>query len=203
MQQSSGSESPVITAASAAPQPQTAVKKVDIQKDAIPYNPDELRTKYPAYDFTSPPADQPMNMVDDPKEHFLNIKEVMMESPRLDLRFSENNVQLICQGISFRGSNAYFRLLIRNESEEDFLTGNMLLSWRQRASGGRLVPQRPVAVSDFPIVLPGKEISIVYVTRRPNITDDEVLYFDLGDRLKKARMQLVIPGKVYNEEKNR
>lgn len=155
------------------------------QKEAFPYNIDVLKSKYPTIDFTTPPREQKYNQIDDYKEYYSVIKDMFNESPRLTIRDSTNNINLILQGISVKGTNAYIKLLIQNSSNTDFLLGPMLLSWHKKYGNTTKLYPGSIYPAIFPVIASGKEYSLVYVSRDYNISDEETLSFELGDRQKK------------------
>lgn len=170
----------------------------------LPYSPEELKTKYPGIDFTKLPPEQPFN--DAPvnssgKATF--IKDILPETARLDLSVSQADIKVTCQGINFEGTNVYFKFLVKNNSSADFLTGSMMVTWTKRA--GNRIKLYPVYL--YPAVLPvitaGKEATIIYVCKSYYVNDQEKLNFELNDRLNKIKLEIEIPGTVYNEEEAR
>ncbi len=83
----------------------------------------------------------------------------------------------------------------------EFLTGAMQLNLIKK--NGNTIKNNPNYISSFPIVLPGKEFFIVYVTKEIFVDDKDILSFNLTDRLKKNALKVSIPGSSYNEEKKR
>ena len=192
----------VITITDNKPASDVSTTKATVKQDTeIPYNPTELNSKYPGIDFSKAPADQSLNLLEDPSIHATSIRQILSKPSESNLKGSNSTTALTLERIDFIGANAFIRLLVQNHGTEDLLVGPMMLNWQKNL--GSLVPLRPVAVSAFPIVQPGKEIAIVYVCRHYDIDGDEKLYFEFTDRLHKNQLQLVIDGKFYNEEKSK
>ncbi|MBL7702118.1 MAG: hypothetical protein JNM14_07705 [Ferruginibacter sp.] len=170
----------------------------------LPYSPEELKAKYPGIDFTKLPPEQPFN--DAPvnssgKATF--IKDILPEARRLDLSASQADIKVTCQGINFEGTNVYFKFLVKNNSGADFLTGSMMVTWTKRA--GNRIKLYPVYLypAILPVITAKKEATIIYVCKSYYINDQEKLNFELNDRLNKIKMEIEIPGTVYNEEESR
>lgn len=169
-----------------------------------PYSPEELKTKYPDIDFTKLPPEQPFNdaPVNSSGKATL-IKEMLSENPRLDLSGSQSNIKVTCQGINYEGTNVYFKFLVKNNSDADFLTGAMMITWTKRA--GNRIKLYPLYLypAFLPIITPGNEAVIIYVCKSYYINDQEKLNFELADRLNKIKLEIEIPGIKYNEEESR
>lgn len=170
----------------------------------VPYSPAELKAKYPAIDFTALPPEQPFNKgAENSLENASIFRDVLMESPRLDLTASENKIKLTCQGISFEGTNVYLKFLIQNNSKTDFLTGAMMLTWTKKT--GNRIKLYPVYLfpAFLPIITPDHQAVIIYVCKSYYINDNEKLDFELNDRLNKSKLEITISGSKYNEEESR
>ena len=182
------------------PQKQTS-SPYEFQANPIPYSAEELKAKYPAIDFTTLPPEQPFNdEATDTKENTRIFNQVLTDKPRLDISDKSEKIKLICQGINFEDRNVYVKLLIQNNSDNDFLTGSMMLTWTRKL--GNHIKLYPLYLypAYLPIVKPGHEAVIIYVCKSYNISDDEKLKFELNDRMNKIKLELNFKGSVYNEE---
>ena len=190
--------------ASVIPQKQTA-SPYQFQADPIPYSTEELKTKYPDIDFKLLPPDQPFNeeAVDDSKENTQTYIQVLNDKPRLDIDDKSHKIKLTCQGLNFEDRSVYVKLLIQNNSDNDFLTGSMMLTWTRRSGAHIKLFPLYLFPSSLPIVKPGFEAVIIYVCKSYNIGDDEKLKFELNDRMNKIKLSLSFKGSVYNEESMR
>ena len=169
-----------------------------------PYSPEELKTKYPDIDFTKLPPEQPFN------EAPVNsvgkasvIREMLSEKARLDISGSQADIKVTCQGINYEGTNVYFKFLVKNNSNADFLTGAMMITWTKRA--GNRIKLYPLYLypAFLPIITAGNEAVIIYVCKSYYVNDQEKLNFELNDRLSKIKVEMEIPGTIYNEEEAR
>lgn len=170
----------------------------------LPYSPAELKVKYPNIDFTVLPPEQPFNEgATNSLENATIFRDIILETPRLDISTTENKIKLTCQGINFEGANTYIKFLIQNNDKSDFLTGAMMLTWTKR-SGSR-IKLYPIYLypAFLPIVTPGKEAIVIYVCKSYYINDNEKLSFELTDRLNKIKLAIDIPGTKYNTEEGR
>ncbi len=170
----------------------------------VPYSPAELKRKYPGIDFTALPPEQPFNSgAINTMENANTFRQTLMDKPRLKLAATERKVKVTCQGINFEGTNVYLKFLVENNTSDDFLTGAMMLTWTKK-SGNRIKLYPNYLYPAFlPIIPPGKEAVIIYVCKSYYITDNEKLNFELTDRLNKLKLEITIPGSVYNEEESR
>ncbi|HEX8278530.1 MAG TPA: hypothetical protein VF540_07535, partial [Segetibacter sp.] len=176
------------------------IKGEAYQSDAIPYALDELQTKYPKLNFSVPPSDQVFNPADSIKENIANAKTILAKPAALKLADSVNNIKLTCQSISKKGNYVYLKLQIKNNDTKEFFTGAMQLGVNKK---DKVLNQNPTYISAFPIVLPGKEFSVIYAVKDFSIADSEKLLLEVSDRLKTMKLKINIPGSVYNEEKNK
>ncbi|CAN5609232.1 hypothetical protein BH10BAC3_BH10BAC3_34920 [soil metagenome] len=191
------------TATTIAPAP--AAKKTELQKDALPYSQAELFKRYNTINFREPPYGQKLTadafFVEDTLENFNISNGVMAEPARLDISDSANNVVLTLQGISFEGSNAYFKFRIQNFGTKEYLAGKMLLTWHRK--DGTTSDYYGSYITSYPYVLPGKEFTVVYATRAATLAKDESFRFVLDDRLKTTVLEIGIPAEVYTSEYER
>lgn len=174
---------------------------VDNEKGAVPYTAEELKSKYPAIDFTTLPPQQPLN-----KDAVNSLqlqqafKQVLTENPRLDISATDQAVKIICQGIFFKDKNSCFRFLVQNNSENDFLTGAMMLSWTRLLGNKVKLYPSDIFPSFLPVIKPGSEAVVVYVCKSYVVDNKEKMEFELTDRLEKINLKLNFSGKVYNDE---
>lgn len=169
--------------------------------DSIPYLMQDLEKKYPDINYGSIRAEQIMVALDTQKvEDAIKVtRELIAEKPRLTFSDSINNIKASCEGIKFIGEKAYYKVRIQNNDTTDFLTGVMSVNHVKK--DGSITKNYPDYVSSFPIILPGKEFFIVYSAKNIEVGDNESLSFEINDRLKKVKLGIPIPGKIYNEEK--
>ena len=164
-------------------------------------NEEGLKTKYPEINFEIPPPEQQFDEADLAIGKNKNtLIEVLAERPRLDIDDDSHKIKIICQGLSFKNKAVYIKLLIRNKSKDDFLTGAAVLTWEKKS--GKPVNLFPLYLypETLPIIKAGNEATIIYVARPANIADKDVLHFKLNDRLNKIKLDIKIKGSVYTEE---
>jgi len=172
------------------------------QKEAIEYSRADLMKKYPLINFDKIPDGQLFDVsVDENKlEYGLISDRVLKGGARLNLVDNNNDIKVVCQDITFNGNNAYIKLLIDNNSDQDFLTGAIKFTFLKE--NGSLRKLNPRFISNFPVVMPGKKFAIVYVTGVPSIVNPgDVFVIDVADRMKQTNLSINIPGDVYNAQK--
>ena len=171
-----------------------------------PYWKSEWRKKYPQVNFAEPPVGQQIaGEYYLPKDTMYNSNVaalVLNEATRLNkLAAEEDGVQLKLERITFNGVNAYLRLRIINESKKDFLVGKMQLTWWKKEGGGYYL--NPAYVTNFPVVAPGSEATIVFACHGVNATDKDEFSFSMAERLSGTELKIPFNGAVYNKEMNR
>jgi hypothetical protein len=173
------------------------------QCEAIPYLDVELEKKYGSINFTALPDGQKVDSVDSATydEYVKVSKEILLGKPDLSFPDSFNNVKLTCVAIKVKKGEAFYKFQIQNRDTTEFLTGSMQLDLVKK--GGDTVRNNANYISSFPIVLPGKEFYIIYAAKDVPVSDDDVLSFDISDRLRNYNFRIAIPGAVYNKEKAR
>jgi tetratricopeptide (TPR) repeat protein len=180
-------------------------KGLPVQQVALPYNQAELFKRYNTINFYDPPPGQKLVadafFASDTLENYNLSQSIIAEAPRLDISDSANGVRLTLQAINFEGSSAYLKMRIQNFGKKEFLTGKMLFSW-YRKDGSKL-DYYGSYITAYPYLLPGKEITIIYVTRAANPSTGEVFGFVMDDRLRTTKLELEIPAEVYNSEYDR
>jgi tetratricopeptide (TPR) repeat protein len=175
------------------------------QATALPYTQAEFFKRYNTINFREPPVGQKF-VADaffehDTLENYTTSQSILPEPPRLTISDSANNIKLTLQAINFEGSGAYLKLRIQNMGTKEYLTGRMLFSL-YRKNGGKM-DYYATYISGYPYILPGKEFTIVYATRAPNLSEGDEFVFTMDDRLKTTTLTLTIPAEVYNAEYNR
>jgi tetratricopeptide (TPR) repeat protein len=173
-----------------------------LQEEAIPYKHEELIKKYPEVNFEKEPDGQTYDRSDrkNAASNFKIIKIILSDTSNLNLSDSINYIKGICKNISFNGNNAFIKVLIRNNSLTDFLTGRIQFKVVRKNKGTVDLHQR--YISDFPIVLPQKEYPFVYVTDGSlEIDPADILIMQINDRSNKIKLQIKIPGNLYNSRK--
>lgn len=167
------------------------------------YTHQELWKKYPHIVFGDPPPNQHLT-----GEYYLPADT--MENSRVSnalLRMdywlniaspAVNGVTMTLQSMIFSGVNCYLRITIKNNTDNDFLTGVMNLKWVR--SNGASIDLYPGYVTDFPVILPHKEKTLIYVSRAVNASNKDRFVFSITDRLEKTHLELSISGKEYNTE---
>ena len=171
------------------------------QESPIPYSPDELLQKYPNINFKTPPSEQlSLEGTGDFKEKSGVFTQMLLDKPRLDISDKNNKVKLTCQGLRFEEKSVYMKLLIQNNSDNDFLTGAMMLTWTRKSGSHIKLYPLYIFPEYLPIVQPGNETVIIYVCKSYNIGDEDKLKFELIDRMNKNRLELNLKGSMYNLE---
>jgi tetratricopeptide (TPR) repeat protein len=127
--------------------------KTTSEKEIKSYTSEELKSKYPDIDFASLPPQQPFNKdASNTFEMQEALKQVLSEKSRLDISDTEQSVKLICEGIFFENRSSTLRFLIQNNSQTDFLTGAMMLTWfRKVGTKVKLYPTH-ITPSFLPVI---------------------------------------------------
>lgn len=125
-----------------------------------------------------------------------------MDGRPVKLSDSSNYVKLICQDISFIGSNAYIKVLIQNYSETtNFSTDTLHVSIKKNNGVIKKLDQR--FISNFPVILPLKESVLVsFADASANIEPDDIFILEMQDRVRKTKLTVQVPWSVYNQNKN-
>ena len=184
------------------------IKNLTQQKESNGLSKEDLGKNYPDNKFAEYPIDQTINLAAQENEETKKACNDLMEAtPTINLAYSTNLVKtyLVCQGISFSGANdAYLKILIQNGGNENLLVGEMLLTIK-RKDGARikLHPGYLYPTKYPPIILTGNQRSIVYPFKAYDVSNDDELIFELHDRQRKTNIEISIPGKIYNQEKDR
>ncbi|HQE11330.1 MAG TPA: hypothetical protein PLQ78_01140 [Flavipsychrobacter sp.] len=180
--------------------------KKEAEANKTSYTHTELWKKYPNIVFGDPPPNQHLT-----GEYYMPADTT--ENSRVSYRLldmdywlnitsnTENGVTMTMQSMIFSGVNSYIRILIKNESDKDFLAGVMNLKWMK--SNGDRVDLYPGFVTEFPVVLPHKTKTFVFVSRAVNAAKTDKFVFSLADRLEKTFLELSFSGVEYNIEMSR
>jgi tetratricopeptide (TPR) repeat protein len=171
------------------------------QPNPIPYSNEELKSKYPTIDFSLFPPAQHFNKSGVYFKKNIQTRDTMvLEKPRLDSSAADQGIKLIGRGINFQDTIVFIKLLIRNYSKTDFLTGPMILTWAK--NNGVLVKMEPYHLlpTSLPVIKPLHESFVTYVCKFNDILDEESLSFELTDRFNRIKLRLKIPGTIYNQE---
>ncbi|SDD98517.1 hypothetical protein [Niabella drilacis] len=107
------------------------------------------------------------------------------------------------ENIVFKDVHTYFKLRITNNTEEDFLMGRTYMYWYDAADRARMMVKGSYLtyIGFFPLVRPKTTQEVVFVTRSPNVINNESLVLFVDERRKeKGTASIVIPGAVYNRE---
>ncbi|MEO6231115.1 MAG: hypothetical protein ABJB11_16560 [Ferruginibacter sp.] len=172
------------------------------QEEAIPYTTNELKIKYPSIDFATPLKENFFN------EYTFNVKEnadfilgLKDDKPRLNISDKENKMKLICEDIRVKNKNIYIKLLIQNNSnKDDFLTGVMMLTWIKNI--GSRIKLSPVFIypSVPPVVKSKNELTLIYVCKAYNISNEDKFIFNLTDRTKSIGFELNLDNALFTKE---
>lgn len=172
--------------------------KYNEQKEPIPYSDQELKEKYDTINFNQPPPAQQFNTTSVlPKDHSRLMDELIIDKPKIVFSSTDQNIHLINVDITFYDSLVYLKFILQNESDSDFLTGPMLLTWQR--SNNDSIKLYPIYVypDKFPIVKPGNQSVIVYVCKPYVATNFDYFIFDMNDRKEKIQLQVKIPGSAW------
>lgn len=173
------------------------------QGEPIPYSVAEmgqLNKTYPGIDFTQPPPEQTINLA---FENDIAFIDRLYNNRRTEIIKAFKNdmvsIRIVCQDISFNGTNAYLKLLLQNDGTEDFLTGSMLLTLvRPNGTSLSLHPGK-IHPAKFPIIRPKSQIAIIYPFKAFHVADEESLKFEIQDRTQKINLEFNLTGVDYNE----
>jgi chemotaxis protein histidine kinase CheA len=136
--------------------------------------------------------------------NYQNSSVFLSEAPRLNIASeTQRGVTLTLTGISFKGPIAYYRLLISNNSEEDYLVGANNLAWYNPDGSPKVFLKCSYLthIGFFPLVKPGEARNYVYATRAANINDNDKLVFTVQERRQdQPKLTLFFDGAVYNQE---
>ncbi|MEO7306572.1 MAG: hypothetical protein ABIR78_13815 [Ferruginibacter sp.] len=176
------------------------------QDNAIPGTEiSQLSAANPGIDFFTDPPEQTRNLAG------TDIPQAFIDSVYSRKRGSLNRaykdrddvikIRLICEDIIFSGTNAYLKLLIQNDGDEAFFTGNMILKLVR--NNGSLLSLHPgdIFPKKFPVIKSKFQIAIIYSFKAYEVLNEDNLKFEIHDRKQKINLEFTIPGSVYNEAK--
>ncbi|TDH28054.1 hypothetical protein EXU57_06215 [Segetibacter sp. 3557_3] len=178
----------------------TRTKGSQYQVEAIPFSNQELESKYANINFGVPPPEQlyDADQANNGEEKVAVCKTLLANKPNLQLSDSANNIKVVCEAISKKGSDAYFVLRLRNSGSSEFISGPVILT--QQKKDKTTIHHKAGYISAFPIVLPGKEFSMVYQTKYFQPDKSDVLRLELADRLMKQKFSIRIPATTFEAE---
>ena len=175
--------------------------KFKTQSESDGYSMEELNKKYPKINFTSKPADQLMAPPPaNPKNNFRLYNDILALPPKISITSTSEGINIIATRLVFEDSLVYLRVLIQNDSDKDFLTGAMMVSWTRRS--GNVIKLYPVYLFPdyFPLIKPGNQATVIYAFKSYVVSNDESIKFNMQDRLHKINLDLDIPGVIYNSQ---
>lgn len=180
--------------------------KREAEANKTSYTHTELWKKYPDIVFGDPPPGQHLTgeyyiPADTAENHRVANRLLGMDYWMNVSSETLNGVTITLQSLIFSSVNSYMRILIKNDTDKDFLAGRMNLKW-VKADGSRY-DLFPSYLTDFPVILPHKEKTIVYVSRAVNANDKDEFIFTLTDRFEKTRLEFKFSGSSYNLEMSR
>lgn len=177
--------------------------KKEAERNKTSYTHTELWKKYPNIVFGDPPPLQYLT-----GEYYVpkdTLENHRIASRLIDMDYWLNisseevgGVTITLQSMIFSGVNSYLRIIIKNNSDKDFLGGRMNLKWMKNE--GANVDLFPCYLTEFPIVLPHKEKTIVYAARAVNADDKDKFIFNMTDRFEKTNLEFKFSGTAYNLE---
>ncbi|HKG67460.1 MAG TPA: hypothetical protein VKA92_01230, partial [Segetibacter sp.] len=131
-----------------------------------------------------------------------NMDEKSTGVPLLNLVDSSNYVKLICQDISFIGTNAYIKMLVQNNSDSvNFLTDTLQVSIKKNNGAVKKLDQR--FISNFPVVKPQNELVLVYFADASiAVEPDDIFILQMEDKLKQTKLMIQVPWSLYKQHKS-
>lgn len=115
-------------------------------------------------------------------------------------------VNIVLENIYFKDIYTYYKLKVDNTTDEDFLMGKTYMYWYDANEKSKQIIKSSYMtyINFFPLIRPKSTQYVVFVTRSPNMLDDESLVLFVDERRKeKGTTGIVIPGAVYNKELSR
>lgn len=178
-------------------------KRKEAEANKTDYTHVELWKKYPNIVFGDPPPNQHLTgeyyIPSDTAENHRVADQLLKMDNWLNIASQKvNGVTITMQSLIFSGVNSYIRILIDNDTDKDFLTGNVNLRWSKK--DGDFVDLFPCYVTGFPVVLPHKQKTMIYASRAVNADDKDSFIFSMTDRLGQTMLQFTFSGKEYNLE---
>lgn len=132
------------------------------------------------------------------------VAEVLRPTDVSQLKLSDSSdyIKFTCQDISFIGSNAYIKVLIQNSSlSSQFQTDTLHVSVIKNNGSIKKLNQR--FVSNFPIVMPLKELVLVSFSDASfGLEPDDVFIIEMKDKSRKTKLAVQVPWNLYTQSKN-
>lgn len=184
-----------------------AAVKAQERRDALitnPYWKTEAHKKYPDINFAEiPPGQMITGEFFLPKDTLANnavARDILNKDAQMNRKSDAvKGVTMVMEGISYSGVNTFYRIRVINKSKDDFLIGKMMISWWKKEGGNFYLI--PCYITEFPIVKPGEEATIVYGCRGVNATDKDDFLFSLKERRNEEQeLQIYFTGGLYNKE---
>ncbi|WP_018611313.1 hypothetical protein [Segetibacter koreensis] len=124
-----------------------------------------------------------------------------IEGHSLKLYDSSDYVKMICQDISFIGSNAYIKVLIQNYSPTiEFLTDTLHVSIKKNNGTIKKLDQR--FVSNFPVIKPLDESVLVSLADAAvNVEPDDIFIIEMKDKMRRTKLTVQVPWRLYTQSK--
>lgn len=175
------------------------------QDKPMPLATAELYRLYPGVKFDDYPSNQTINLAASKTSEMSinadNLKYIEASKNSLYFGSDEIPVNLGIQGISYLGTDAFMKVLIQNNSNQNFLTGAMMLTLKRK--DGKDIKLHPAFIMPsppyLPLILPGSEIVIIYCFKAYSVLDEDQLKFELHDRQNKVNLEFLFSGKSFNE----
>jgi|GEM_PF-1882091 len=170
------------------------------QKTPQPYTQAQFFKKYPTIVYNSMGLGQMLtpDFITDSIIYKKEAEKIVAQEPKHLLVDEDELVAVTLENISFDGANTYLKIHVKNKGKADLLTGPMLVYWQKADTTVKKLWAS--YISSFPVILPGKELDIIYAFHSVNATNEDLLVFEYKDRIKKTSYSIHIPGKLYNQE---
>lgn len=171
------------------------------QKVSIPYSAEQLGKLFGSINFNLDPVEQFYDFKSSVgKNDKIILSELLADKPKFSFSGTSQKINLLCTNITFIDSVVYLKLLLQNDSNLDFLTGAMTLNRIKK--NGQKTEIYPIYLypDKFPIVKPGNQMTLIYVCKPGNISNEDNLKLGMTDRTGIINLQLTISGASYNTE---
>lgn len=175
--------------------------KFPTQTTPLPYSEKDLARKYKKIDFNTLPPDQlmaPKPRV--PKDNSKIFSDMMAQQPHLSFSSTVDKINMITTNIVFEDTLVYIKVLVQNDSKDDFLTGPMMVTWTRKS--GNVIRLYPLYLypEQLPVIQPGKQAYVIYVFKSYVVSLAESISFQMSDRPGRIHLRIDIPGSAYNME---
>ena len=120
----------------------------------------------------------------------------------LKLSDSTDDRKLICQDITFIGTNAYIKVLIQNySSTTNFSTDTLQVSIKKNNGNVTKLEQR--FISSFPVIAPlGETVLVSFADASAGVDPADTFILEMRDKTRKTKLSLQIPWAAYQQQKN-